>query len=190
MKIVSAELACCAAKPLQFPKESLPEFAFLGRSNVGKSSLINCLVGKKRLAFTSSTPGRTQQLNFYSINSRFYFVDLPGYGFARVGQSIRNSWQALIEAYLTRRESLRCSVLIVDSRIGPTQQDVRKINWLESLDLPFIIVSTKADKLSKSELRKSLEHTQTFSKGAPVIGFSAVSGLGRDQLWSLLLSRI
>ena len=190
MKISAAELVCSAARPNQFPKEKLPEIAFVGRSNVGKSSLINSLLGQRRLAYTSSTPGRTQQINFYKINRKFFFVDLPGYGYAKIPQALRQSWKELIESYLKARKQLAVSILIIDSRIGPTQRDLQKLLWLQQNSLPFFIVSTKADKLSKVELQKSLKHTQAFVRNIPVVAFSAVERLGHDQVWSLLHSYI
>jgi GTP-binding protein len=186
LKILSAELVCSAAKPTQFPQEALPEVAFIGRSNVGKSSLINSLLRRRRLAFTSSTPGRTQQINFFRINQRFFFVDLPGYGYAKVPQALLQSWNKLVEAYLKGRKQLAISILIVDSRIGPSELDLQKLKWLQQNSLPFFIVSTKADKLSRIELQKSIKHTGTLAEGVPVVAYSAVQELGRSRIWALL----
>ena len=190
MTIVSAELVCTAAEPCHFPKENLPEVAFVGRSNVGKSSLINSLTKKKKLAFTSSTPGRTQQINFYRINREFCFVDLPGYGFAKAPRERKYQWAELIQYYLGGRDQLVSCVLTIDSRLGPTPLDLERLRWFQQNLLPFIIVSTKSDKLSKAELQKSLNHTKSFSLDTPVIAFSAVSGEGRDQVWQLLCALI
>jgi GTP-binding protein len=176
----------CAAKPAQFPEEDLPEIAFLGRSNVGKSSLINSLLGAKRLAFTSRAPGKTQQIIFFRVNQRFFFVDLPGYGYAKVARSLRDSWRQLIESYLRGRKQLKVSILIVDSRIGPTHQDLQEFAWLQGYSLPFFIVSTKADKLSRVELQKSLTHTQSMCSKTPVVAYSAVQGTGYDKVWAML----
>jgi GTP-binding protein len=186
LKIVSAELVACSAEPALFPKETLPEIAFLGRSNVGKSSLINSLLGGRRLAFTSATPGKTQQIIFFRVNQRFFFVDLPGYGYAKVARSLRDSWKQLIESYLRGRKELKVSILIVDSRIGPTHQDLQKLAWLQGYSLPFFIVSTKADKLSRVELQKSLKHTQSMCRKTPVVAYSAVQGTGYDEVWAML----
>ncbi len=186
MKVLSAELVCSAAQPSQFPQDDLPEIAFIGRSNVGKSSLINSLLKQKRLAYTSSTPGRTQQINFFKIDAKFVFVDLPGYGYAKVPQALKSFWKGLVENYLRGRKQLEVCIFIVDSRIGPTEADLRKLEWLRQNSLPFIIVSTKADKLSKTELQKSIKHTQSLSMGAPVVAFSAVEKLGHEKVWSLL----
>jgi len=190
LKIVSAELVCSAAKPAQFPQEILPEVAFIGRSNVGKSSLINSLLKQRRLAFFSSTPGRTQQINFFKINRRFFFVDLPGYGYAKAPRALKQSWNELAEAYLKGRKQLAISILIVDSRIGPSESDLQKLKWLQQNSLPFFIVSTKADKLSRVELQKSIKHTRTFSKETPVVAFSAVQELGHGPVWALLYPHI
>ena len=190
MKILSAELVCSAAQPAQFPQETLPEVAFIGRSNVGKSSLINSLLKQRRLAFTSSTPGRTQQINFFKINQRFFFVDLPGYGYAKAPQALQQSWNELAEVYLKGRKQLAISILIVDSRIGPSELDLQKLKWLQQNSLPFFIVSTKADKLSRVELQKSIKHTGTISKESPVVAFSAVQELGRGRVWALLYPHI
>jgi len=190
LTIVSAELVCTAAEPCHFPKENLPEVAFVGRSNVGKSSLINSLTKKKKLAFTSSTPGRTQQINFYRINREFCFVDLPGYGFAKAPRERKYQWAELIQYYLGGRDQLVSCVLTIDSRLGPTPLDLERLSWFQQNLLPFIIVSTKSDKLSKAELQKSLNHTKSFSLDTPVIAFSAVSGEGRDQVWQLLCALI
>lgn len=186
MTIVSAELICTAAEPCHFPKEKLPEVAFVGRSNVGKSSLINSLIKKKKLAFTSSTPGRTQQINFYRINREFCFVDLPGYGFAKAPRERKQKWAELIQYYLGGRDQLVSCVLTIDSRFGPTDLDLERLRCFQQNLLPFIIVSTKSDKLSKAELQKSLKHTKNFSPNTPLIAFSAVSGEGRDEVWQLL----
>jgi GTP-binding protein len=190
LKILSAELVRSAANPDQFPQEILPEVAFIGRSNVGKSSLINSLLRQRRLAFTSSTPGRTQQLNFFRINQRFFFVDLPGYGYAKAPQALIQSWNRLAEAYLKGRKQLSMNILIVDSRFGPSDLDLRKLKWLRQNSLPFFIVSTKADKLSRVELQESIRHTGTLSAGTPVVAHSAVKELGRSRIWALLQPHI
>ncbi|MDP7157341.1 MAG: ribosome biogenesis GTP-binding protein YihA/YsxC, partial [SAR324 cluster bacterium] len=132
MKITSAELVISAAAPKQFPPTKVPEVAFAGRSNVGKSTLINSLLNRKNLVKTSSTPGKTQLINFFRINQSFHCVDLPGYGFAKVPAPLRRSWQALTEVYLSRREPLRGVVLIIDSRQGPTAGDVQLKQWLDA----------------------------------------------------------
>ncbi len=186
MKIVSTEFVCSAAHASQFPQESFPEIAFLGRSNVGKSSLINSLLRQKGLARTSSTPGRTRQINFFRVNGSFFFADLPGYGYAKRPQAQRQSWRNLIEGYLRGRKQLAHCVLIVDSRVGPTQLDFEQAAWLQRNLLPFFIVSTKSDKLSRVELQKSINHTQSFCPDVPVVAYSAIEGAGQHEVWGLL----
>lgn len=186
MKIVSAELFVSAGNPAQFPLEDLPEVAFLGRSNVGKSSVINSLLGKRRLAVTSSKPGRTRQINFFRVNRSFFFVDLPGYGYAKASACLRDRWEQFVHDYLNRRRQLKVSILIVDSRIGLTHQDLQRVGWLQEKALPFFIVSTKADKLSRAELQKSQTHTQSLCMNVPVVIYSAVHGTGYDEVWARL----
>ena len=186
MKIVSAEFICGAVQPEQFPKDDLPEVAFAGRSNVGKSSLINSLLREKDLARTSATPGRTQQINFFRINRSFSFVDLPGYGYAKAPQILKESWRKLTEQYLKSRQQLRLCLLVIDSRLGPSQKDLDHVAWFQRLLLPFFIVSTKSDKLSRVELKKSIDHTQSFGLQVPVVAYSATRGAGRDHVWALL----
>src|SRR5690242_15002256 len=153
MKVTSAEFLKSAFKENDWPSDSPPEIAFLGRSNVGKSSLINSLLGVRRLARTSGTPGRTQSLNFFLINRRFHFVDLPGYGYARVPKSIRSTWGEIVANYLAKRSQLVLSIQIVDSRHEPTTLDLQLHDWLEQSAKPRIIVATKSDKLSNNELK-------------------------------------
>jgi GTP-binding protein len=186
LTIVTAELVCTAAEPCHFPRANLPEVVIVGRSNVGKSSLINGLTRRKKLAFTSSTPGRTQQINFYRINGEFCLVDLPGYGFARGPRARKKQWAELIENYLGGRDQLVSCVLTIDSRFGPTPLDLERLAWFQQHLLPTIIVSTKSDKLSKTELQKSLSHTKSLSSKNPVVAFSALTGDGRDHVWQLL----
>jgi len=190
LKILSAEFVCSIVQPSQCPKENLPEIAFIGRSNVGKSSLINDLLRQKGLARTSSTPGRTQQINFFRINQRFFFVDLPGYGYAKVPQALKVSWRSLIENYLKGRKQLTQCVLIVDSRVGPTELDLEQVAWFRRNLLPFFIVSTKSDKLSKVELEKSISHTQSLCPDLSVVAYSATRNTGREQVWALLYPHI
>jgi GTP-binding protein len=188
MKVTSAEFLKSAFEESQWPREPLPEVAFLGRSNVGKSSLINSLLGVKGLARTSSTPGRTQALNFFLINKRFRFVDLPGYGYARVPKSVRSDWGRLVTDYLAKRESLVLSIQIVDSRHDPTQLDLQLREWLEFHGKPALTVATKSDKLSANGLGKSLARAaKVFGAGArqkgAIIAYSAVTGRGREEVW-------
>lgn len=192
MKITSAEFVKSAFEEGQWPRDGRPEVAFLGRSNVGKSSLINSLLGVKGLARTSSTPGRTQALNFFLINRRFYFVDLPGYGYARVPREIRDAWGAFVTNYLAKRESLVLSIHIVDSRHEPTTLDLQLREWLLAYAKPFLTVATKSDKLSHNELHKNLARAQRAlgamggGSGGEVVAYSAVTGRGRERVWRAL----
>jgi len=190
MKVSSAEFLKSAFKESDWPKDAKPEIAFLGRSNVGKSSLINSLLMVRGLARTSSTPGRTQSLNFFLINEQFRFVDLPGFGYARVPQEIRSSWGDMVTGYLANRRQLVLSIHIVDSRHEPTKQDLQLHEWLEHSNKPQLIVATKSDKLSNNELRKNLEHIAQVLEDDSVVAYSAKTGRGREELWRAIKSAI
>ncbi|HEX8706852.1 MAG TPA: ribosome biogenesis GTP-binding protein YihA/YsxC [Pyrinomonadaceae bacterium] len=183
MKVTGTEFIKSAFEESHWPAGSMPEIAFLGRSNVGKSSLINSLLGVKGLARTSSTPGRTQALNFFLINNRFRFVDLPGYGYARVPKNIRAEWGQMATNYLAKRTQLVLSIQIVDSRHEPTTLDLQLQEWLQHHAKPQALVATKSDKLSNNELRKNLERTKRLLSAEQVIAYSATTGKGRDQVW-------
>jgi GTP-binding protein len=188
MIIKSAEFIKSAVKPAQYPDAVLPEFAFTGRSNVGKSSLINTLVNRKRLVKTSATPGRTQLINFFLINKTFSFVDLPGFGYARVPASVRKKWGPMIETYLSTRKTLKGVALIMDIRRIPSLQDLNFIEWLYYYNIPGILILTKADKLSKT---KQLTQQATIAKALSVdkddlVLFSAKSRLGKDVVWDVI----
>jgi GTP-binding protein len=155
MLIKSATFVSSAAQLNQCPPENKPEFAFIGRSNVGKSSLINMLVGQKGLAKTSSTPGKTQLLNYFLINERWFLVDLPGYGFAKVSKDAREKWEKRLFEYLTKRENLYCVFILVDSRLEPQRNDLDMINWLGEHQVPMAILFTKTDKLKPRELENN-----------------------------------
>lgn len=184
LTIKSAEYVTSAVKRNQYPPADLPEVAFAGRSNVGKSSLINSLVRRKKLVRTSRTPGRTQTINFFMINSAFYFVDLPGYGFAKVPESVRAQWGPMVETYLTERKSLRGVVQIMDVRRPPTPEDLQLWNWLRVHRLPTIAVLTKVDKLPRGKRNASrLKASQSLVvPPEEIILFSAVRNHGRQQL--------
>ena len=187
MKIRSAEFILSASSPWQFPSPTLPEIAFAGRSNVGKSTLINSLLNRKKLVKTSSTPGKTQLINFFKINDKFHFVDLPGYGFAKVPETVRQQWQRLIEAYLQERESLRNVVLIIDSRHGPTSQDRQLKEWLDYYDRPVLIVASKIDKLKRGQIQKHLKIIrQDLSLDTTPLTHSSLEKGRRDQIWKNL----
>lgn len=188
MKISSAEFVKSAFNKSHWIEGSLPEIAFLGRSNVGKSSLINSLLQRKGLARTSNTPGRTQSINYFLINDGIYFVDLPGYGYAKVSKSMRKDWGEMAEDYLSDSDQLRLCVQLVDARHKPTALDIQLHEWLVHNDKPYIIAATKADKLSSNQLQKSLAQINAEMAGARVIAYSSQTGKGRDALWSEILS--
>jgi GTP-binding protein len=184
MKIVSAEFMVSAAAAKQFPAPVLPEIAFLGKSNVGKSSLINALLNRKSLVKTSATPGKTRQVNFFLINGRFRFVDLPGYGFARVPKPERLAWQKLCESYLVGRSNLLGVVMIVDIRHVPAELDREMKAWLDHIGIRTVIVATKADKLSRSAIARAQQDVAAaLALADPPPAVSAKSHLGRDVLW-------
>jgi GTP-binding protein len=183
MKITSAEFLKSAFDEKDWPRDSRPEIAFIGRSNIGKSSLINSLLHVRGLARTSSTPGRTQSLNFFLINNRFRFVDLPGYGYARVPEAVRRQWQKLATDYLANRPQLVLSIHLVDSRHEPAALDLQLHEWLNHHQKPYIIVATKSDKLSQNELRKNIDHCQTLFEANKILTYSAATGRGREELW-------
>jgi len=185
MIIKSAEFVKSAVKPSQYPSAELPEIAFAGRSNVGKSSLINTLVNRKHLVKTSSTPGRTQLINFFIINKTFSFVDLPGYGYAKVPASVKKSWGPMVETYLSTRKTLKGVVLIMDIRREPRQQELDFIKWLYYYSIPSILTLTKADKLSKTkQIKQHLSIAKALSvDNNDLILFSAKTRLGKDAVW-------
>jgi len=183
---MDAEFLISAARPEQFPAETLPEIAFLGRSNVGKSSLLNCLTGQKGLAFTSAKPGCTQLINFYRVGGQFHFVDLPGYGFARVPEKVASQWKRLIEQYLLHRKSLELCFLILDARRGWMDKDLELKEWLEFHNRRYIVIATKTDKLkSQKEQRQAAEIRGHAPESAP-LPFSAVECRGVRQIWQAI----
>jgi GTP-binding protein len=190
MKVTSAEFLKSAFKEADWPEDTRPEVAFLGRSNVGKSSLINSLLSVRGLARTSSTPGRTQSLNFFTVNDRFRFVDFPGFGYARVPKNIKSSWGEMATSYLAKRRQLVLSIHIVDSRHEPTKQDLQLHEWLEQSNKPRLIVATKSDKLSHNELKKNLQQIARVLQDDSVMAYSAKSGRGRDHLWRAIENAI
>ena len=190
MKVTSAEFIKSAFTEEQWPRNTLPEIAFLGRSNVGKSSLINSLLGVKGLARTSQTPGRTQSLNFFLINNRFRFVDLPGYGYARVPRNVRAEWGEMATNFLAKRLGLVLSIQIVDSRHAPTTQDLQLKEWLQHHAKPRVVVATKSDKLSHNELRKSMERVRRVMDAEEVVAYSATTGRGREEVWRTIEAAI
>jgi GTP-binding protein len=186
VKINSAEFVKSAFEKKQWPSDGFPEIAFLGRSNVGKSSLLNSLVQRRSLARTSNTPGRTQSINFFLINGSFYFVDLPGYGYARVSKSTRADWGRMAEEYLSDRPNLVLAIHLIDARHEPTELDRELNRWLIANGLSFVLVATKADKLSSNPLRKQLEAIKKVLPGGPIIAHSSIKGSGRDDVLNVI----
>jgi GTP-binding protein len=191
VKVTSADIVISAVKPEQYPETEIPEFALAGRSNVGKSSFINKMLNRKSLARTSSKPGKTQTLNFFLINEVLHFVDVPGYGYAKVSKTERAAWGKMIETYITSREQLKACVLIVDLRHPPTQDDVMMYDFLKHYEIPCLIVATKADKIPKGKWQKHLKVTREtldLDKNDQIILFSSETGEGKDKAWSIIES--
>jgi GTP-binding protein len=186
MKVTSTEFIKSAFKETDWPQDARPEIAFLGRSNVGKSSLINSLLGVRGLARTSNTPGRTQALNFYLINGQFRLVDLPGYGYARAPKALKAEWSEAAENFLAKREQLVLSIHVVDSRHEPSKQDLQLHEWLQHHEKPHLIVATKSDKLSNNELRRNIERAKQALKTDQVVTYSATVKRGREEVWSAI----
>jgi GTP-binding protein len=186
MKIVSAEFVKSSFERNHWTTDGLPEIAFLGRSNVGKSSLLNSLLQRKGLARTSNTPGRTQSINFFLVNGEFYFVDLPGYGYARVSKIIRSSWGKMAEEYLSNRQELVLSIQLIDARHSPTALDIQLNEWLVHHNKPHFVAATKADKLSVNQLAKHVREIKRVLTNSTVIPFSSVTGKGRDEIFGIL----
>jgi len=188
MIIKSADLETVVGVTSKLPENLLPEFAFAGRSNVGKSSLINKLVNRKALARTSSQPGKTQTINFFLLNGEFYFVDLPGYGYAKVSKELQAKWGKMIERYLTRSRQLRLIFLLVDIRHEPSAGDKQMYEWVKSNEIPAVIIATKADKINRSQLQKQLAMIRKELGGAkePIIPFSKETGQGFDEVWKVM----
>lgn len=183
MKISSAVFTKSAFNESHWTTDGRLEISFLGRSNVGKSSLINSLLSKKGLARTSNTPGRTQSINFFLINESFYFADLPGYGYARVSKTVRESWGTMAEEYLSKRNELVLSIQLVDSRHTPSALDRQLQEWLVYNQKPHIVVATKADKLSNNQLKKSFDQIRQIMPESNVIPYSSMTGKGKDEIW-------
>ncbi len=188
MKVLSAEFVKSATRPSEYPPGNLPEVAIAGKSNVGKSSLINTLVNRRNLARTSSEPGRTQTLNFFRVNGKLSLVDLPGYGYARAPMEVRKAWKPMVESYLQTREEIFLVILILDARRGASPDDLTLLDWLDYHEIPSLIVLTKADKLSQFERarqKKALAAIPLLSK-KPICFFSALTGEGKEELWRMI----
>jgi len=193
MKIKQIEFIGSAVSVDQFPGDALPEIALAGRSNVGKSSLINCLANRKNLARTSSKPGKTQVLNFYRCNQAFYFVDVPGYGYAKVSKTMRQKWGKMLEEYFQNRSTLVAVIVIVDLRHPPTADDQQMVQYLRYYQIPMMVVATKADKIAKGKWMKHLNVIRKQLSLMPedhLLPFSAQTGVGKDELLKLLEKKL
>ncbi|KLE15969.1 MULTISPECIES: ribosome biogenesis GTP-binding protein YihA/YsxC [Clostridium] len=194
MKIINSDFVISAVKREQYPITGLPEVAFVGRSNVGKSSIINAITNRKKLAKVSQTPGKTRLINFFIINGdKFYLVDLPGYGYAKVSKTEKASWGNTIETYLNNREQLKRVVLLVDSRHKPTADDIQMHEWIKFYGYDEVVIATKSDKLSNNELRKSekvIRETLNLSNEDKLYFFSSVNKKGKDELIDNLFGSI
>lgn len=188
MKIVKSDLQAIAVHPKQYPMDQLPEIAFAGRSNVGKSSFINSMINRTNLARTSSKPGKTRTINFYIINDSFRFVDLPGYGYAIASKAEKEKWRQIIEKYLNTRENLKDVVLLVDIRHEPTDLDLMMYQWIKAFGYTGIVIATKADKISRGKIQK---HISVIKKKLDikdsniVIPYSAQNKMNKERVWSI-----
>ncbi|MBI5417935.1 YihA family ribosome biogenesis GTP-binding protein [Candidatus Poribacteria bacterium] len=182
---MNVEYITTAYNKSQFPKDNLPEIAFVGRSNVGKSSLINCLTNRKKLAYVSNTPGKTKVINYFVIDKKIYFVDLPGYGFAKVPFEVKKHWRDLIELYLSENKNLKLVILIIDIRHKPSEDDLLMKQWLDEYNVSTIIVANKKDKLSNNEKAQSLAQIKkSFNDNdIEILPFSGKTGDGKSELW-------
>ncbi|MFJ7731442.1 ribosome biogenesis GTP-binding protein YihA/YsxC [Lysinibacillus sp. NPDC097231] len=193
MKVHNVEMVISAVRPDQYPEDGLPEFALAGRSNVGKSSFINRMIGRKALARISSKPGKTQTLNFYKIEEQLFFVDVPGYGYAKVSKTEREAWGKMIERYITGRQELKAVVQIVDLRHPPTADDCMMYDFLKHYNIPCIVIATKADKIPKGKWdkhKKVVKETLNMEKNDPLIVFSSEKGIGFEEAWRTIENKM
>ncbi len=189
MKIRKAQFVKSTLKPKDGPQPARPEFAFVGRSNVGKSSLINTLVNIKNFARVSKQPGKTRAINYFNINDSFYLVDLPGYGFARISKKEQKKWQHAIEGYLLSNSNLRLLFVLVDAKVGPKDTDVQLVEWLQYNGIPFQVVATKIDQVGRSkwsQVIKTIQNTLNLAPESSVILFSSKNRTGRGELWQII----
>jgi GTP-binding protein len=196
INVNNANISLTVGNPRQFPNDPRPEVALSGRSNVGKSSLINTLLGRKSLARVSSAPGKTITINYYDIDKKLYLVDLPGYGYAKRSQESKRGWSSLTEAYFLKNpssDSIKLVIQLVDIRTGPTDDDIMMINWLIDSATPFVVVTTKTDKLSKAQLKAALDDLDKnyfAGTGIDIIPFSSVTKDGKEELWGRIIDAI
>ena len=193
MEVHNVDLTISAVSDEQYPKTNIPEIALVGRSNVGKSSLTNVLINRRNFAHTSSQPGKTQTLNFYNVEDEVYFVDVPGYGYAKVSKKERERFGQMIEQYLTQREQLRGVIQLVDARHAPTPDDVNMYNWLQYYNIPTLVVGTKIDKVKRSAWNRQpslIKKTLEVDKSTPIILFSATEKKGKDDVWKWIEERM
>jgi len=186
MKVTKAEIIISAVSQKQYPQDPIPEFALAGRSNVGKSSFINKMIQRKALARTSSKPGKTQTLNFYKINDLFHFVDVPGYGYAKVSKTEREKWGKMLEEYFTSRDQLKAAILVTDIRHEPSKDDVLMHDFLKHHDLPIIVLATKLDKIPKNKRAQHIKRTREtlgMERDEVLLPFSSETGEGKDEAW-------
>lgn len=193
MQVNNVDLTISAVEPKQYPVTNYPEIALVGRSNVGKSSLTNVLINRRNFAHTSSQPGKTQTLNFYNVEDQLYFVDVPGYGYAKVSKKERERFGKMIEEYLTHRKQLRGVIQLVDSRHQPTDDDISMYQWLAYYNIPTLIVSTKIDKVkpnARNRVKNQIIRSLELTPDSPLVLFSAVKKQGQDQVWKWIEQRI
>lgn len=191
LELNNAKYELTAVRPAQYPAGGVPEIAFAGRSNAGKSSIINTLLNRRNLARVGVTPGKTREINFYNVDGRLYLVDLPGYGYAKVSKEKRRSWGDIVDTYLYSRQQLRLVVLLVDIRHNPSEEDTVMYNWLREQGVPHIVVAAKSDKLSRSQVNAKLSDIRKalgMDEGAGPIPFSSESKQGRDEVWAAINS--
>ncbi|OFU48131.1 MULTISPECIES: ribosome biogenesis GTP-binding protein YihA/YsxC [Aerococcus] len=189
MDVHNVEFLISAVRPEQYPASTIPEIALAGRSNVGKSSFINTMINRKKLARTSSKPGKTQQLNYYQIEDLFYFVDVPGYGYARVSKTEKAKWGEMLETYFTTRENLVLALLVVDFRHKPTKDDIQMKEFMDYHGVPYFVIATKSDKIKKSQWNKHLSDiykTLGLESIDQILPFSAETKNGRDEAWEII----
>ncbi|MBQ8941862.1 MAG: YihA family ribosome biogenesis GTP-binding protein [Firmicutes bacterium] len=189
MNVNNVSLEAVAVKKEQYPQTGMPEVAFAGKSNVGKSSLINCMINRKALARTSQNPGKTRTINFYNVEDKLYFVDLPGYGYAKAPKSEQQKWGKMIEGYLLKREELKAIIMLVDIRHEPGENDLMMYDWLKHYGHNIIIVATKSDKLKRSQLdkhKKMLKNAFGLEKDEILLPFSSETRSGKEELWEII----